>query len=81
MKTIVSKQGQIIIPAEMRREDEIESGQEFEVERLARGEYRLKRMTRPRNQGLVKLLVSCPVKNWFQPLERTEVTDDIKFHF
>jgi AbrB family looped-hinge helix DNA binding protein len=34
MRTTVSTKGQIIIPAEKRREDEIESGQEFEIERL-----------------------------------------------
>src|SRR5574337_804073 len=43
MKTTVSSKGQIVLPAEFRREDRIEPGQEFEVERLARGEYRLKR--------------------------------------
>ena len=78
MRTTVSTKGQIIIPAEIRREDEIESGQEFEIERLDRGEYLLKRTTGPRNRGLVKLLLSCPVKNWFQPHETTESTDDIK---
>lgn len=78
MRTTVSTKGQIIIPAEIRREDEIESGQEFKIERLDRGEYLLKRTRGPRNHGLVKLLLSCPVKNWFQPLERTEGTDDIK---
>jgi AbrB family looped-hinge helix DNA binding protein len=77
MRTTVSTKGQIILPAEIRREDDIKSGQEFEIERLDRGEYLLKRKTKPRNRGLVKLLLSCPVKDWFQPLERTETTDDI----
>ena len=39
---------------------------------------KVKRTTNPRNKGLVKLLLSCPLKDWFQPLERTETTDDIK---
>src|SRR5215207_5491501 len=69
MRTTVSTKGQIILPAEIRREDDIKSGQEFEIERLDRGEYLLKRTTKPRNKGLVKLLLSCPVKDWFQPLE------------
>ena len=80
MKTTVSTKGQIILPAEIRREDDIKCGQEFEIERLDRGEYLLRRTTKPRNKGLVKLLLSCPVKDWFQPLERTETTDDIKLH-
>ncbi len=76
MRTTVSTKGQIILPAEIRRRDGVEPGQEFEVERLGRGVYRLKRKTR-RNEGLVKLLLSCPVKGWFKPLERTATTDDI----
>ena len=78
MRTTVSTKGQNILPAEIRGEDDIKSGQEFEIERIDRGEYLLKRMTKPRNKGLVKLLLSCPVKDWFEPLERTETTDDIK---
>jgi AbrB family looped-hinge helix DNA binding protein len=78
MRTTVSTKGQIIIPAEIRHEDDIKSGQEFEIERLDRGEYLLKRTSRKRNDGLVKLLLSCPVKGWFQPLDRTETTDSIK---
>ena len=75
MRTTVSTKGQIILPAEIRREDDIKSGQEFEIERIDRGEYLLKRTTKTRNKGLVNLLLSCPVKDWFQPLERTESTD------
>ncbi|MCA1576237.1 MAG: AbrB/MazE/SpoVT family DNA-binding domain-containing protein [Acidobacteria bacterium] len=67
----------MIIPAEIRREDDIKSGQEFEIERLERGHYLLKRTTKKGNAGLVKLLLSCPVKDWFQPVKRTETTDDI----
>jgi AbrB family looped-hinge helix DNA binding protein len=78
MRTFVSTNGQIILPAKIRREDDIKSGQEFEIERIDRGKYLLKRKTKPRNKGLVKLLLSCPVKDWFQPLERTETADDIK---
>lgn len=78
MKTTVSTKGQIILPAEIRQRDAIEPGQEFEVERLDRGEYRLKRKERRRNEGLVKLLLACPVKGWFNPMDRTETTDDIK---
>ena len=78
MKTTVSTKGQIILPAEIRQRDGIESGQEFEVERIDRGEYRLKRKERRRNEGLVKLLLACPVKGWFKPSHRRETTDHIK---
>lgn len=45
---------------------------------MGRGEYLLKRKERPRNEGLVKLLLACPVKGWYKPLDRAETTDDIK---
>ncbi|HZF38649.1 MAG TPA: AbrB/MazE/SpoVT family DNA-binding domain-containing protein [Blastocatellia bacterium] len=78
MKTTVSKNGQITLPAEIRRRDAIEPGQEFEIERIARGEYLLKRKERLRNEGLVDWLLACPVKGWFHPLDRTETTDNIE---
>jgi AbrB family looped-hinge helix DNA binding protein len=77
VKATVSTKGQIIFPAEFRLRDGIEAGQEFEVERVDRGEYRLKRLARQRNDGLVKLLLACPVKGWFEPVSRRETTDDI----
>lgn len=77
MKTIVSTKGQIVLPAKFRQRDGIEAGQAFEIERIDRGEYRLKRKDRLRNEGLVKLLLACPVKGWFKPIARGETTDDI----
>jgi AbrB family looped-hinge helix DNA binding protein len=78
MKTTVSSKGQIVLPAEIRQRDRIVPGQVFEIERLDCGEYRLKRKERRRNEGLVQLLLDCPVKGWFRPMDRTETTDDIK---
>jgi len=78
MKTTVSTKGQIVLPADFRQRDGVLPGQEFEVERIDRGEYRLKRMERQRNEGLVKLLLACPVKGWFKPMDRSDTTDDIK---
>jgi bifunctional DNA-binding transcriptional regulator/antitoxin component of YhaV-PrlF toxin-antitoxin module len=59
MKTAVSTKGQSILPAEFRQRDGVEPGQEFEVERVDRGEYRLKRMARQCNEGLEKLLLAA----------------------
>jgi AbrB family looped-hinge helix DNA binding protein len=78
MKTAVSSKGQIVLPAEIRRQDRIEAGQEFEVERLDYGEHRLKRKDPRRNEGLVKLLLGCPVKGWFRQMARTETIGNIK---
>ena len=77
MTTTVYSKGQIVLPAKIRQQDRIEPGQEFEVERIDSGEYLLKRKMRPRNDGLVKLLLACPVKGWFKPIDRAETTDDI----
>jgi AbrB family looped-hinge helix DNA binding protein len=77
MTTTVSSKGQIVLPAALRQQDGIRPGQEFDVERVDQGEYLLKRRTRRRNEGLIKLLLACPVKGWFKPLERTETTDDL----
>ena len=72
--TTVSSKGQIVLPAEFRQQDGIEAGQEFDVERLDRGEYRLVRRTDPPNQGVVDWLLACPQKGFFVSIE-SESTD------
>jgi AbrB family looped-hinge helix DNA binding protein len=69
MKTTVSSKGQILLPAEIRQQDRIEAGQEFDVERLDRGEYRLKRRLAPPNEGVIDWLLACPEKGFFVPIE------------
>ena len=68
MKCTVSPRGWIVLPAELRRQDGIEPGRTFEIERIDRGEYRLVRTERPREQGLVDALLACPERGWFQPI-------------
>ena len=69
MKTTVSTKGQLILPAEIRQRDNVVPGQEFEVERIDRGEYRLLRRQPPPNEGLVDWLLACPEKGYFVPIE------------
>lgn len=76
MKTTVSTKGQIILPAELRRRDGIAPGEEFEVEVLGRGDYRLVRRIPPANDGLVDWLLACPAKGYFVPIE-SESTDTL----
>jgi bifunctional DNA-binding transcriptional regulator/antitoxin component of YhaV-PrlF toxin-antitoxin module len=76
MKTRVSSKGQIVLPAEFRQLDRVEPGQEFDVERLDRGDYRLVRREAPRNEGLVDWLLACPQKGYFVPIE-SESTDTL----
>ncbi len=76
MTTVVSTKGQIVLPAEIRRRDGIKPGQEFEIERIDSGAYRLTRL-RPRpNEGLVEWLLACPDKGFFVPIE-SESTDTL----
>jgi hypothetical protein len=56
--------------------DRVEPGQEFDVERLDRGDYRLVRRTVRQNQGAIDWLVACPRKGFFVPID-SESTDQL----
>lgn len=74
MKTTVSSKGQIVLPAELRQQDGILPGQQFQLERLEAGQYLLKREPFGDNAGVVDWLLSCPSGDWYQalPSESTE---------
>jgi hypothetical protein len=74
MKTTVSSKGQIVLPADLRHMDRVEPGQEFDVERLDCGDYRLVRRAVPRNEGAIDWLLACPQKDFFTPVD-SESTD------
>lgn len=76
MKTTISSRGQIVLPAAIRAQDRIETGQEFDVERLNRGEYRLVRRTPRPNEGVVDWLLACPEKGFFVAID-SESTDTV----
>lgn len=76
MKTTVSSKGQIVLPAEFRKQDRIETGQAFEIDRIDRGEYRLVRSTPIPNEGVVDWLLACPEKGFFTAVE-SESTDTL----
>lgn len=69
MKTTVSSKGQIVLPAEIRQRDGIGAGDEFEIERLREGAYKLVRCKPRQNAGVVDWLLSCPDKGFFVPVE------------
>jgi len=54
--------------------DRVESGQEFDVERLDRGDYRLVRRAARQNEGAIDWLLACPQKDFFVPID-SESTD------
>jgi AbrB family looped-hinge helix DNA binding protein len=64
LRATVSTTGQIVLPAELRQRDDIEPGQEFEVERLGTAEYRLARVS-DGNDGLVGRAACLPQKGYF----------------
>ena len=76
MKTRVSSKGQIVLPAELRVRDRIAPGEEFVVERIDRGEYRLVRVEAQPNDGAVDWLLACPAKGFFVPID-SESTDTL----
>jgi AbrB family looped-hinge helix DNA binding protein len=74
--TTVSSKGQIVLPAELRKRDRIKAGQEFEVERIDNGEYRLTRRKPSGTDGAIDWLLECPAKGFFVPIE-SESTDSL----
>ena len=76
MTTTISSRGQLVLPAELRRQDGIEPGEQFDIERLDRGEYRLVRVSTPANTGLVDWLLACPDKGFFAAVA-SESTDTL----
>jgi len=76
MKTTISSKGQIVLPAEYRRLDRVEVGQEFQVERLDCGDYRLIRRVASPNEGAIDWLLACPQKDFFVAID-SESTDTL----
>jgi AbrB family looped-hinge helix DNA binding protein len=76
MKTMMSSKGQIVLPAAIREQDHLEPGDEFAVERLEEGQYRLTRNRPLPNAGLVDWLLACPEKDFFVAVE-SESTDEL----
>jgi bifunctional DNA-binding transcriptional regulator/antitoxin component of YhaV-PrlF toxin-antitoxin module len=76
VKTTVSSKGQIVLPIELRQRDRIEVGQEFEVVRLERGDYRLTRRPGHAASAVVDWLLDCPAKGYFVAIT-SESTDTV----
>lgn len=76
MKTVVSSKGQIVLPAGIRERDDIKPGQQFDITRVDRGEYKLTRSEPAPNEGLTDWLLSCPAKGFFVPID-SESTDTL----
>lgn len=86
MKAIVSRKGQLVIPAGFRQREDIQPGQQFDIHRINPNEFRLSRKNGKRTKdsanggspksGLVDWLLACPEKDYFVPIE-SESTDTL----
>jgi translation initiation factor 2 alpha subunit (eIF-2alpha) len=81
MTTILSADGLLEIPEAFRKADALKPGQRCDIERLGLGEYRVRvqdQNVSESEESWVDVLLACPVKGWFEPIERHETTDDLK---
>ena len=60
MTTVLSRKGQIVLPASVRQRLHLQPGDDFEVFVEDDDAITLRRITQPANRGLVDLLLACP---------------------
>lgn len=80
MTATISADGFLEIPAVFRKEDALKPGQQCDIERIGKGEYRVRVTsdeTTPK-QSWLDILRACPVKDWYEPAEKVPTTDDLK---
>jgi hypothetical protein len=78
MKATIGPDGSVAIPPEYRDADAILPGQPCEIERIGRGEYRVRVSPPQQRRPLVDVLRDCPEKDFFRPINWIETTDDIE---
>lgn len=77
MTATISIDGLVEIPRDFREADKIKPGQQCEIERLGKGEYRLKLKEEPEGKprmSLLAWLLACPEKDWMTEPDRSEKT-------
>jgi AbrB family looped-hinge helix DNA binding protein len=72
MTTVLSKKGQIVLPAEVRAQLGLAAGDDFEVLVEDDQTIVLRRISTPPNKGLVDLLSACPHSFDVPPRDRDE---------
>ena len=72
MTTVLSKKGQIVLPAEIREKLGLKPGDDFEVTVDDDETIKLRRVSKPPNTGLVGHIFSCP-----HPFEVPEREQDL----
>ncbi len=81
MTATISANGFIEIPPLFRESDRVRDGQTCDIERLGRGEYRLRVRTEdePAHQRLswLDILFDCPAHDWYEPSSNRQTTDEL----
>lgn len=82
MMATVSANGFIEIPPLFRESDRVREGQACDIERLGRGEYRLRvRVDQPpasEGQSWLDILFDCPATDWYEPALERQTTDELR---
>jgi AbrB family looped-hinge helix DNA binding protein len=72
MTTVLSRKGQIVLPAAVREQLQLEEGQDFEVSVDDDDTITLRRISHPANHGLVDLLMACPAPFEVPPRDKDD---------
>lgn len=79
MITTLTAGGLVEIPEEFRKADALHPGARCEVQRLARGEYRVSMAeVAPEDEDWVDILLSCPERGWYGPNDLKETTANLR---
>lgn len=60
MNAVLSPEGQVALPADVRNQLHLVAGDDFEVAIEGEDTITLRRVSKPANRGLVELLLGCP---------------------